>query len=183
MPVLRRQDQGRGIILPRVVLVGASIAEQMGHLQVPVQRRGHQGCGSVPVPAAVWPKRQSQQALHFRTLTLACCTQETAKSIGIIIGVLQPDELKSKAWKGGQDLVVLHLIPCWQDKKALAEDADALARLHVALDVQDRAGAWKIQHEEVLIRECVDDLHHAIAPVSCHASAYAGPAQAETLGP
>ena len=75
--------------------------------------------------------------------------------------------------------MVLHLMPCWRDKKALAEDADALARRHEALDVQDRAGAWNIQHAEFLIRECADDLHHAIAPVSCHASAYAGPAQAE----
>ena len=58
---------------------------------------------------------------------------------------------------------------------------DEMACLHVALGVQDRAGAWKIQHAEVLIRECADDLHHAIAPVSCHASADAGPAQAETL--
>ena len=155
----------------------------MGHLQVPVFRRLHQGRGSVIVPAAVWPKRQSQQALHFRGITLASCTQETAKSIGIVISVLKPDELKSKAWKGGQDLVVLHLRPCWRDKKALAEDADAMARLHVALDVQDRAVAWKIQHAEVLIRECVDDLHHAISIDSCHASAYAGPAQTETLGP
>ena len=30
--------------------------------------------------------------------------------------------------------------------------------LHVALDVQDRAGARKIQHAEILIRECADDL-------------------------
>ena len=43
VPVLRRQDQGRGTILPRLVLVGASLAEQSGHLQVPAFRRSHLG--------------------------------------------------------------------------------------------------------------------------------------------
>ena len=58
--------------------------------------------------------------------------------------------------------------------QAGAEDADMLARPHAVLDVQDRAGARKLQHAEALIRERADDMHYAVALVSCHASAVRG---------
>ena len=124
VPDARRPNQDLGTILRCVVLVGASLAEQSGHLQVPAFRRRHQGRGTVLGLAAIWPKLQPQQARHLRGFPLASCTKQTSESIGIVISVPQPDGLKSKAWGvGGQDLVVLLLMPCWRNKKALAEDA------------------------------------------------------------
>ena len=67
-----------------------------------------------PGVRAVRTKRQSEQPLHFRGITLVSRKQQISdKSFVVIINVRQLDELKQKAWKGGQDLMVLHLRPCW----------------------------------------------------------------------
>ena len=79
--------------------------------------------------------------------------------------------------------MVLHLRPHWRHDEALAENTNALGSLHAALDVQDSAGAWKLQPAEALIREGAHDMHHAITFLSCHTSLCAGAAQAEPRGP
>ena len=82
---------------------------------------------------------QSQQPLHFRDHTQASFAQQLTYFIFVAVSVLQLEELKPKAWKGAQDLMVLHLRPCWRDDEALAEDIDAQGSLHVALHIQDLA--------------------------------------------
>ena len=77
--------------------------------------------------------------VYLRGCTLASCTQEMANSIGVVISVLQLHELKPKAWKGGQDLVVFCFMPFWREDEALAEDIDAQGSLHATLDIQDSA--------------------------------------------
>jgi hypothetical protein len=87
---------------------------------------------------------------------------QAISSILVVINILQPDKLKPKAWKRGQDLVVLCLRPNWGDDEALAEDIDALGSLQVALDMQNCTCSWNLQLAEDLIGKGADDLHNAI---------------------